>query len=130
MSTPNPCLACGACCAHFRVSFYWAESEPFLGGNVPVALTTRLTPHRAAMLGTDCANPRCAALEGAVGGQVRCTIYENRPSPCRELDPSWLHGEASEKCDAARRAHGLPPLTPDSFDEPTGPGKSPFRRSA
>ncbi|MBE0930280.1 YkgJ family cysteine cluster protein, partial [Escherichia coli] len=22
MSTDNPCLTCGACCAHFRVSFY------------------------------------------------------------------------------------------------------------
>ncbi|MBV6367487.1 YkgJ family cysteine cluster protein, partial [Pseudomonas aeruginosa] len=21
MSTDNPCLTCGACCAHFRVSF-------------------------------------------------------------------------------------------------------------
>ncbi|THB82127.1 YkgJ family cysteine cluster protein, partial [Pantoea allii] len=21
----NPCVSCGACCAHFRVSFYWAE---------------------------------------------------------------------------------------------------------
>ncbi|MEG6657786.1 YkgJ family cysteine cluster protein, partial [Pseudomonas aeruginosa] len=25
MSTDNPCLTCGACCAHFRVSFYWGE---------------------------------------------------------------------------------------------------------
>ena len=130
MPTPNPCLACGACCAHFRVSFYWAEAEPFLGGKVPPELTSRLTPHRAVMQGTDCSRPRCAALEGAVGEQVQCTIYERRPSPCRELEPSWLRGETSDKCDAARRAHGLPPLTPDSFDEPTGPGKSPFRRSA
>ncbi len=22
----NPCINCGACCAYFRVSFYWAES--------------------------------------------------------------------------------------------------------
>ncbi|HGC1012017.1 TPA: YkgJ family cysteine cluster protein, partial [Escherichia coli] len=24
MSNPNPCITCGACCAFFRVSFYWA----------------------------------------------------------------------------------------------------------
>lgn len=130
MSTPNPCLTCGACCAHFRVSFYWTEAEQFLGGTVPPEFTGRLTPHLAVMLGTDCAKPRCQALEGNVGESVRCGIYEKRPSPCRELDPSWLHGVASEQCDKARRAHGLPPLTPDTFNEPRGPGQSPFRRSA
>ncbi|EAX0008081.1 YkgJ family cysteine cluster protein, partial [Salmonella enterica] len=25
MSVLNPCMTCGACCAYFRVSFYWAE---------------------------------------------------------------------------------------------------------
>ncbi|HDN1328034.1 YkgJ family cysteine cluster protein, partial [Escherichia coli] len=25
MSNLNPCMTCGACCAFFRVSFYWAE---------------------------------------------------------------------------------------------------------
>ncbi|HCB0868544.1 TPA: YkgJ family cysteine cluster protein, partial [Klebsiella pneumoniae] len=24
MSEINPCMTCGACCAYFRVSFYWA----------------------------------------------------------------------------------------------------------
>ncbi|MEA7465220.1 YkgJ family cysteine cluster protein, partial [Salmonella enterica subsp. enterica serovar Lubbock] len=24
MSVLNPCMTCGACCAYFRVSFYWA----------------------------------------------------------------------------------------------------------
>ncbi|HAO2094658.1 TPA: YkgJ family cysteine cluster protein, partial [Escherichia coli] len=23
MNNPNPCMTCGACCAFFRVSFYW-----------------------------------------------------------------------------------------------------------
>ncbi|EGR9493162.1 YkgJ family cysteine cluster protein, partial [Escherichia coli] len=26
MNNPNPCMTCGACCAFFRVSFYWAEA--------------------------------------------------------------------------------------------------------
>ena len=27
MSNLNPCMTCGACCAFFRVSFYWAEAN-------------------------------------------------------------------------------------------------------
>ncbi|WP_142908916.1 CxxCxxCC domain-containing protein, partial [Klebsiella pneumoniae] len=27
MSNLNPCMTCGACCAFFRVSFYWAEAD-------------------------------------------------------------------------------------------------------
>ncbi|MBR7358785.1 YkgJ family cysteine cluster protein, partial [Klebsiella pneumoniae] len=27
MSDINPCMTCGACCAYFRVSFYWAEAS-------------------------------------------------------------------------------------------------------
>ena len=24
---PNPCIECGACCAYYRASFYWAEAD-------------------------------------------------------------------------------------------------------
>ncbi|ENO4720751.1 YkgJ family cysteine cluster protein, partial [Escherichia coli] len=43
MSNPNPCMTCGACCAFFRVSFYWAEADD-AGGNVPVSLTEQISP--------------------------------------------------------------------------------------
>ena len=33
----HPCLSCGACCAHFRASFYWAEADDQTPGGVPVA---------------------------------------------------------------------------------------------
>ena len=108
----NPCLACGACCAHFRVSFHWSETERFLGGRTPPELTTKVSPHRAAMRGTCGASPRCVALEGEIGRAVRCTIYEVRPSPCREFAASWVDGKRSVRCDEARAAHGLPPLEP------------------
>ncbi|MOA32367.1 hypothetical protein D3C78_1535800 [compost metagenome] len=39
-------------------------------------------------------------------------MYEQRSSPCREFEASWEHGEHNPRCDAARAAHGLPPLTP------------------
>lgn len=108
----NPCLDCGACCAFFRVSFYWAEAERFLGGTVPAELTSRLNSHLAVMRGTEARPVRCVALQGRIGESVACSIYEHRPSPCRELMPAWVRGEPSPQCDKARAAHGLPPLEP------------------
>ncbi|MEN6472840.1 MAG: YkgJ family cysteine cluster protein [Syntrophaceae bacterium] len=107
----NPCLTCGACCACYRVSFYWAEiGEAGLGG-VPVDLTEKLDAFRAVMRGTNQPNPRCIALEGEVGVRVRCTIYDRRPVPCRDLPFSGSAGAAGEeKCDKARAAWGLPLL--------------------
>lgn len=108
----NPCLRCGACCAHFRVSFYWAESVPFLDGRVPAELTEPVTPYRLAMKGTLKPPLRCVALDGDIGETVSCSIYGDRPTPCRELEPWDEHGQPDEKCSRARAAHGLPPLNP------------------
>lgn len=52
MSEINPCMTCGACCAYFRVSFYWAEADD-AGGTVPSALTEPLTPFLRCMSGTN-----------------------------------------------------------------------------
>ncbi|HET8698328.1 MAG TPA: YkgJ family cysteine cluster protein, partial [Gammaproteobacteria bacterium] len=88
----TPCLGCGACCAYYRVSFHWGETEPALGGATPAALTAKLTPHHAVMRGTEYWPRRCVALVGEVGRSVSCGIYAERPSPCRELQPSWSEG--------------------------------------
>lgn len=108
----NPCLRCGACCAHYRVSFYWAEADDASPGGVPVALTERLNAHRCAMRGTQKSQPRCIALEGRIGEAVQCRIHPQRPSPCREFEASWAAGEAQPRCDDARQRWALPPLTP------------------
>lgn len=63
MSEINPCMTCGACCAYFRVSFYWAEADD-AGGLVPAALTEPLTPFLRCMSGTNQRQSRCAALSG------------------------------------------------------------------
>lgn len=110
MSTP--CVQCGACCAYFRVSFYWSETAPFLAGETPAELTEPLDRHRCAMRGTLVAPLRCVALEGLIGEQTACAIYTRRPSPCRELTPWDEDGQVNEKCSRARVAHGLPPLAP------------------
>jgi uncharacterized protein len=86
-----------------------------MGGHVPVELTEKLDPHRLVMRGTQATHPRCVALEGVVGQDIGCGIYAQRPSVCRELQPSWESGVPSEQCDKARRAHGLPPLGPEDW---------------
>lgn len=105
----NPCLACGACCASFRVDF--AEDERLsLGGQVPDGLTVDVREGQCRMRGTDHSPPRCAALVGTVGTNARCGIHEWRPSPCREFGALAPHGRGDEACDRARARHGLAPL--------------------
>ncbi|WP_243049739.1 YkgJ family cysteine cluster protein [Dyella sp. RRB7] len=111
----HPCLRCGACCAYFRVAFHWSEADAALGGVVPPALTETLDPHRLVMRGTQASRPRCTALVGTVGEAAHCGIYEQRPSVCREVQPSWEFGAASPQCDKARIAHAMAPLTPDDW---------------
>ena len=111
MSDSNPCLTCGACCAHFRVSFFWGECQS-AGGVVPDDRVVLITPHRVAMLGTESKPVRCTALLGEVGEGVSCSLYEQRSSTCREFEASWVDGQHNAHCDAARHAYGLPPLTP------------------
>ncbi|MEN9868982.1 MAG: hypothetical protein RL748_4572 [Pseudomonadota bacterium] len=98
------CTSCGACCATFRVSFYWAETDAHPEGQVPARLTIPITPHHVAMRGTELGKGRCVALDGEIGHQVGCSIYPQRSSPCREFDA----GE--ERCNQARQGFGLPPI--------------------
>lgn len=77
---------------------------------MPDELVEQITPSRVAMLGTNCKSPRCVSLEGTVGSEVKCTIYEQRSTPCREFEASWVDGQVNTDCDAARAAFGLLPL--------------------
>jgi len=116
--TDNSCLACGACCAVFRVSFYWREADEESGGVVPPELTDHLTGLRLCMQGTNRSHPRCVALEGEIGQAVRCAIYDRRPSPCRNFGIRFANGiwhatiEELMRCNQARAAWGLIPLFP------------------
>jgi Fe-S-cluster containining protein len=95
---PFDCQHCGACCATYRVSFYWAEAE-VLG--LPPELVQPLTPVLACLTGTNEVPPRCTALDGRIGAAVACSVYDRRPSPCHELQPG------DDKCRRARARHGL-----------------------
>ena len=105
------CTSCGACCAAFRVDFNIADLATATQPGVPVELTVPLTATLVRMRGTDAAPPRCVALEGEIGQQVRCKIYERRPGPCHEFAPYAPLGMGDDACDRARRRHGLPPLS-------------------
>jgi Fe-S-cluster containining protein len=108
----NPCMTCGACCAFFRVAFYWSEADASAGGQTPPDLTAKVSPYTTVMRGTEQTPPRCVALHGTIGADVRCVIHALRPSPCREFQASWVDGLHNERCDRARAAYGLPPLSP------------------
>ena len=95
------CQRCGACCAVFRVSFYWAEADDAPGGTVPVALTRQVSPQHRCMAGTEVQPVRCVALGGEVGQQVGCSIYAQRSSTCKSVMPG------DPQCLKARAAHGL-----------------------
>lgn len=109
MAEESPCLSCGACCAFFRVSFYWGEAAS-AGGCVPDALTTQVSPHLSCMQGTSQKPARCVALTGQVGQAVACSIYQQRSSTCREFAMSGENGVPNPECDKARAFHGLVPL--------------------
>ncbi|GLR25858.1 MULTISPECIES: YkgJ family cysteine cluster protein [Limnobacter] len=104
------CQSCGVCCSTFRISFYWAETTAAEGGYVPVEMTEQMNLYRACMKGTSQTNPKCSALTGTLGESVSCSIYENRPSPCREYEVFMPDGSLNPRCNQARAKHGLPPL--------------------
>jgi uncharacterized protein len=97
----SPCLTCGACCAAYRVSFYWAEAEE---RGLPESLTERISPWQSCLVGTNGPVSRCTCLQGVIGQSVSCAIYEQRPSPCRDLH------FGDDQCHRARAKHRLPPL--------------------
>jgi uncharacterized protein len=124
-SKSHPCQSCGACCAYYRVSFYWrelADGQNPLG--VPEELTEPYTDFRVCLKGTNLKHrSRCVALEGKVGEQVACNIYSLRPSPCREFAASFENGMRNSRCDEARAKYGLAPLSRHDWPSvlPTAP---------
>ena len=104
--TQDACLSCGACCAYFRVSFYWAEGIP-----MPEHYTEPVTSVYSCMAGTNQKNPRCVALEGTIGEQVSCGMYELRSTTCKEVQV------ADAQCNKARIAHNMLPFIQIEADE-------------
>ena len=122
-SDVNPCISCGACCCYFRVEFYWREAEKNSEHQVPQQFTEDLNSFKRCMKGTlNKSGNRCVALSGKIGKRVGCTIYANRPSPCRNFQYSYADGKPNKRCDEARAAQGLKPLPrPESLQHQVHP---------
>lgn len=106
----TPCLACGACCATYRITLPRCDLDSHPGGWVPAHLAEPYTPTTAAMReATDTPN-RCIALAGSVGHDAKCAIYPQRPAACSEFAPFATLGIGDDACNEARRRHGLAPL--------------------
>ena len=69
-----------------------------------------ISPHLVCMKGTEQGGHHCIALEYAPQTGYRCSIYENRPSPCREFNPRNEDGSANLKCNELRQSAGLASL--------------------
>lgn len=106
------CERCGACCANLPSNlaegfFDWVEIEDEAPLLRRADLVRKLVRHDDAgvphlrLVRSPGAPCTCAALRGALGKSVRCTIYHLRPRPCRTVQP----GDGS--CLEARRQHGL-----------------------
>lgn len=95
---PSPCQSCGACCAHYRVSFYWQEA---VQRGLDEGMLVQVSPWQVCFRGTEVKPVRCVNLEGEVGACVSCRIYEQRTTPCRSVEMG------DDKCLQARAAHGM-----------------------
>jgi Fe-S-cluster containining protein len=104
------CLECGACCAYFH------QVPVLMTDPTPRALTWAvlepedseddLEDDHVRWLKREPVGGRCVALDGPVGRQVSCSVYELRPKSCREFE------RGSDRCHAVRRMYGLePPLS-------------------
>jgi hypothetical protein len=104
------CQTCGACCCNPNVN-----RRRGLVNYIEVEKTDRLLRRRDLVrrlvvldddgiphMRLDDAQ-RCVALEGEVGHQVRCGIYQWRPTGCRLVEPG------DEECRRARRERGVDP---------------------
>jgi Fe-S-cluster containining protein len=100
------CRTCGACCTNpdenrREGTVDWVEVAP------DELILRRRAAHRlvvynaagGAHLRLD--GHRCAALRGALGQRVSCSVYPLRPRACRRLDPG------TPRCLQYRRERGI-----------------------
>ena len=78
---------------------------------MPEHYTEPVTSVYSCMAGTNQKNPRCIALEGSIGEQVSCGMYELRSSSCKEVQI------ADAQCNKARMAHNMIPFIQIEPDE-------------
>jgi len=104
------CVQCGACCCNSPENRAEGFTE-YVEVDARAPLLRKPELVRRLVVYSDEGRPhlrmhpdgRCLALRGRVGEKVRCTIYADRPLPCRKVEAG------SALCQRYRRSHGLRP---------------------
>jgi len=91
------CTKCGACCRGFDVDLVWSDH------GVPEDMTERTTDNIDLFKMRQHKDGSCVALCGNIGESVSCSVYENRPSVCRDFQPGNI------QCQLIRIQEGLTP---------------------
>jgi Fe-S-cluster containining protein len=108
--TEFDCQTCGACCV--QLGPYDGNAYVYLDKREAQLMRSLGLPVVETAMGSRClgaaahegaaGRPACVAFAGELGGRCGCSIYENRPSVCRELEVG------DELCRQAREQAGLP----------------------
>lgn len=98
---PQPdCETCGACCVLAVIVAVGHDDKERLNEYWDIT-TDDFVIER--VLGRDIETGRCVHLDGNLGSRVSCSIYADRPSPCRAFEPG------SDRCLEYRRMCGVDP---------------------
>ncbi len=105
--TPNDapipdCQTCGACCAALPCVGVRPNEQVADEDYWDVVINNEIVVDR--FVRRDSENFACVALDGTIGEDVSCRIYENRPKMCH------LFEAGSDKCHALRRIYGFEPF--------------------
>ncbi len=105
--TPNDalipdCQTCGACCAALPCVGVRPNEQVAEADYWDVTIENKIIVDRFVRRNSE--NFACIALEGVIGENVSCRVYENRPKMCH------LFEAGSDKCRALRRVYGFEPF--------------------
>ena len=100
---PPNCVTCGACCEVYSiVPITMAESER-VGQYMEVTADQEPDVVIDRLVKRDLETGRCSHLQGPIGRDIGCDIYQDRPNVCRVFEAG------SDKCHEIRRMYGLEP---------------------
>jgi uncharacterized protein len=100
------CRTCGACCAALPCVGVRPDEEISAEDCWDVTAQSQNGAHVTVdrYMRRNAETFACTALEGKLGEDVTCRIYERRPRMCHHFEAG------SDKCHALRRAYGLEPF--------------------
>ena len=101
------CVTCGVCCDLYAVvPMDFPESER-LGEYIEVTADGEPNVVIDRLVKRDLTHGRCSHLQGELGREIGCSVYERRPSVCRAFEAG------SDKCHEYRRMYGIDPQLTD-----------------